>query len=157
MRNSLSLEADFLCPFVLQLCIACIPGKNRIMTAVRKQSENGMNRGLRQSCGAPSDCSAQTHGFRKERNKVKHMTEKKDRQELTNEFLSSVSGGKVSKKGYKVLDEVIKSYKEDGLTRDQLIETIQYGWVYDCEFRDKYTDGTSNDYWDVIHYVEKHC
>ena len=64
------------------------------------------------------------------------MTEKKDRQELTNEFLSSVSGGKVSKKGYKVLDEVIKSYKEDGLTRDQLIETIQYGWVYDCEFRE---------------------
>jgi hypothetical protein len=83
------------------------------------------------------------------------MTEKKDRQELTNEFLSAVSGGKVSKKGYKALDEIIKSYKEDGFTRDQLIETIQVGWVYDCEFKDKYTDGTSSDYWDVIHYVEK--
>ena len=84
------------------------------------------------------------------------MTEKKDRQELTNEFLSEVSGGKVSKKGYKVLDEVIRSYKEDGFTRDQLIETIRIGWIFGSEFRDEYTDGTNDDYWNVIHYVEKH-
>ncbi|MBR3245244.1 MAG: hypothetical protein IKF90_21545 [Parasporobacterium sp.] len=77
-------------------------------------------------------------------------------QEVSLEELEEVSGGRIKVTGYALLTAVILQYKSLGKDKEYVIQVVTKSWATDCEFKRRFTDGTSADLQQAIDFINTH-